>query len=112
MSGKYVTEFLQLRKSSNLENLDNVTYDTLVNWTYEGWQMYEDRLQTTWPDLTRYQASSGKVLHHHGESDFGIATASIDRYYESIRSIMYPGASFNDSGAMLSDWYRLSRHGV
>lgn len=107
MGGEYVTEFLQLLNTSNLENLDGVTYDTLVDWMVQGWQMYEDSLQTTWPDLTKYQASGGKILHYHGESDFSIPTASSVRYYESVRQIMYPNASFNESGEMLDDWYRL-----
>lgn len=51
MSGEYVTEFLQLRNLSNLENLNGVTYDTLAKSMTQGWQMYEDNLQTTWPDL-------------------------------------------------------------
>ena len=107
MGGEYVTKFLQLLNTSNLENLDGITYDTLVSWMVRGWQMYEDSLQTTWPDLTNYQAAGGRILHYHGESDFSIPTASSVHYYESVRDIMYPGASFNDSGEMLSDWYRL-----
>lgn len=107
MGGEYVTKFLQLLNESNLPNLDNVTYDTLVDWISQGWYMYEDSLQTTWPDLTKFQASGGKILHYHGESDFSIPTASSVRYYESVRKIMYPGTSYNDTEDTLGDWYRL-----
>ena len=107
MGGEYVTEFLQLLNESNLPNLDGVTYDTLVDWINQGWAQYEDTLQTTWPDLSRAQASGTKILHYHGESDFSIPTASSVRYYESVRSIMYPGTSFNDTEDTIGDWYRL-----
>jgi tannase len=107
MGGEYVAQFLQLLNETNLPNLDGVTYDTLVKWINQGWQMYEESLQTTCPDLSTYQASDRKILHYHGESDFSIPTASSVHYYESVRHSMYPGTSFNKSGQMLSDWYRL-----
>lgn len=107
MGGEYVTKFIQLLNESNLPDLNNVTYDTLVEWINQGWYEYEDSLQTTWPDLTKFQASGGKILHYHGESDFSIPTASSVRYFESVRQIMYPGTSFNDTEDTLGDWYRL-----
>jgi tannase len=99
--------FLDLLNSSTLSSLDGVTYDTLKEWIIEGWQKYEDTLQTTWPDLTPFYEAGGKVLHFHGESDNSIPTASSVRYYESVRQIMYPGMSYNDSNDALGDWYRL-----
>lgn len=107
MGGEYVTMFLQMLNESNLPDLDGVTYDTLVDWINQGWKQYDDSLQTTWPDLTQAQASGVKILHYHGESDFSIPTASSVRYYESVRSIMYPGTSFNDTEDTIGDWYRL-----
>lgn len=104
---EFPARFLELLNTSSLADFDSVTYDTLKNWTYQGWQMYEDSLQTTWPDLTPFQSAGGKVLHFHGESDDSIPTASSVRYYESVRSIMYPHLSYNDSVAALNDWYRL-----
>jgi len=64
---------------------------------WEGWQKYEDTLHTTWPDLTPFQAAGGIVLHFHGESDNSIPTISSVRYHESIRQIIYPNMSFNES---------------
>lgn len=107
MGGEYVTKFLQLLNKSNLPNLEGVTYDTLVEWIDQGWHMYEDSLQTTWPDLSKFQATGGKILHYHGESDFSIPTASSVRYYESVRNIMYPGTTYNDTEDTIGDWYRL-----
>ncbi|KAJ9289354.1 hypothetical protein DTO021C3_3180 [Paecilomyces variotii] len=103
----FVTRYLELVNASTLANLDGVTYDTLKNWIYESWQRYEDTLQTTWPDLTAFQEAGGKVLHLHGESDSSIPPASSIRYHESVRSVMYPKLSFNDSSIALADWYRL-----
>ena len=107
MGAEYITRYLDLLNSSTLPNLNNVTYDTLRTWSLQGWQTYQDSLETTWPDLTPFQSAGGKVLHFHGESDFSIPTASSVRYHESVRSIMYPGLSFNDSTAALSEWYKL-----
>ncbi|KAI9702282.1 MAG: hypothetical protein M1820_006214 [Bogoriella megaspora] len=106
---EFVTRFLQLlnTSTSTLDNLNDVTYDTLKEWMIQGWQMYEDSLQTTWPDLTPFHNAGGKVLHFHGESDNSIPTASSVRYYESVRQIMYPSLSFNDSTTALNDWYKL-----
>lgn len=107
LGGEWVEKFLNLQNSTNLPNLDNVTYDTLTAWMIEGWQRYEDVLQTTWPDLTPFKTAGGKVIHYHGESDNSIPTASSVRYWESVRNVMYPGLSYNDSAAALSEWYRL-----
>lgn len=104
---EFVTRFIQMVNLTTFPNLDGVTYDTLKAWMIEGWQRYEDTLQTTWPDLTPFHAAGGKVLHYHGESDNSIPTASSVRYYESVRKIMYPHLSYNASVAKLNDWYRL-----
>jgi tannase len=107
LGGEWVARYLELTNSSTLDSLDGVTYDTLKDWMLQGWQMYDDSLQTNWPDLTSFNNANGKVLHFHGESDNSIPTASSVRYYDSVRSIMYPNMSFNDSTAALNDWYKL-----
>ncbi|KAF1996023.1 tannase and feruloyl esterase [Amniculicola lignicola CBS 123094] len=107
MGGEYIAKFLQLLNIDNLPNLNNVTYDTLVDYMQQGWTMYEDSLQTTLLDLTPYQAKGGKVLHFHGESDNSIPAGSSVHYHESVRKIMYPDMSFNESSAALSSWYKL-----
>ena len=66
--------------------------------------MYENSLQTTSPNLQKHQASGGSLLRYHGESDFGIPTAS-SVHFQSVRRTMYPRASLIDGGTMLSDEY-------
>ena len=104
---EFAVRFLQLLNSSTLSNLDGVTYDTLKDWMYQGWQEYEDTLQTDWPDLTPFHSAGGKVIHFHGESDNSVPTASSVHYRESVRKIMYPGMSYNASSEALNSWYRL-----
>ncbi|KAB8074917.1 tannase [Aspergillus leporis] len=105
--GQWVVLFLQLQELDNLSSLDNVTYDTLRDWMELGWQRYEDVLQTTWPDLTPFQSAGGKILHYHGESDPSIPADSSVHYHESVRKIMYPNMSFNESSEALNEWNRL-----
>lgn len=107
LGGEFVTRYLELRNTSTLTSLEGVTYDTLVEWIYDLWQRYEDSFQTTWPDLKRFQSAGGKVIHYHGESDDSIPAASSVRYWESVRSIMYPGLGYNESASQLQDFYRL-----
>ncbi|KAL4888885.1 Tannase/feruloyl esterase [Aspergillus ambiguus] len=104
--GEYVTKFVQLLNIDNLSDLDNVTYDTLVDWMNTGMVRYMDSLQTTLPDLTAFQSSGGKLLHYHGESDPSIPAASSVHYWQAVRSIMYPDLSPEESLEKLEDWYQ------
>jgi tannase len=104
--GEYVTKFVQLLDIDNLTDLDNVTYDNLVEWMNIGMVRYLDSLQTTLPDLTPFQSSGGKLLHYHGESDPSVPAASSVHYWQSVRSIMYPGLSDEAAVEVLSDWYQ------
>lgn len=105
--GEFVTKFIQLVDQDNLESLDNVTYDALVEWMQTAWSRYENTLQTTLPDLTPFYRNGGKILTFHGESDPSIPAASSVHYHESVRTIMYPDATFNASTAAMGEWYRL-----
>ncbi|PYH66558.1 putative tannase [Aspergillus vadensis CBS 113365] len=107
IGAEFVTRFLWLQDTSDLSSLDNVTYDTLKGWMYEGWQRYEDSLHTTWPDLTLFRENGGKIIHYHGEADDSVPPASSVHYYESVRSVMYPYMSYNESVDSMHDWYRL-----
>lgn len=109
LGAEWVVRYLELLDSSSFADgvFANVTYDTLRDWMLEGWQRYEDVLQTTWPDLSPFEAAGGKVIHYHGESDNSIPTASSVRYFESVRSIMYPDLSYNESVAAVNKFYRL-----
>jgi tannase len=107
MGSEWIARFLWLQNTSDFTTLEGVTYDTLKQWMIQGWHMYQDSLETTWPDLTPYYTAGGKILHYHGESDFSIPAASSVRFHESVRQIMYPQLSFNDSTAELNSWYKL-----
>ncbi|KAI9036745.1 putative tannase [Aspergillus affinis] len=104
--GEYVTKFVQLLDLDNLSDLNGVTYDTLVDWMTTGMVRYMDSLQTTLPDLTPFQSSGGKMIHYHGESDPSIPAASSVHYWQSVRAIMYPHLSDQESLKALEDWYQ------
>lgn len=107
LGGSFVQVLLDLQEGENLANLDNVTYSTLRDWIYEGWNRYQDSLMTNWPDLTPFQNAGGKVIHFHGESDYSIPTASSVRYWDSVRQVLYPGLSYNESVEALGEFYKL-----
>ncbi|KIV81328.1 hypothetical protein PV11_03519 [Exophiala sideris] len=107
LGGVFVEVEINLLNGSNVPNLDGVTYDTLKDWIYEGMQRFQGVLETTWPDITPYKLAGGKVLMFHGESDWGIPTASSVRYWESVRQIMNPGMSYNESAAAQNEFFRL-----
>jgi tannase len=104
--GEYVTKFIQLLDLDNLSSLNNVTFNTLVNWMTIGMHRYLDSLQTTLPDLTPFQSHGAKLLHYHGESDPSIPAASSVHYWQSVRAIMYPDLSDAESQIALADWYQ------
>ncbi|KAJ5949395.1 tannase subunit [Penicillium verhagenii] len=97
----------ELVEEDNLSTFDGVTYDTLRDWMLEGWQRYEDVLQTTWSDLSPFEAAGGKIISYHGESDNSIPPASSVRFHESVRSTMYGNETFQESTSSINDWYRL-----
>jgi tannase len=107
LGGEFVTKFIQEVNLLNLPSLQNVTYDTLVEWMQAAWVKYEDTLQTTVPDLTPFHAHGGKVLTFHGEADNSIPAASSVHYYSSVKNTMYPDLSFNASIDAMGQWYRL-----
>jgi len=82
LGGVFVAKFIQMVNLPNLPSLDNVTYDTLVEWMQEAWIKYEDTLQTTLPDLTSFHSHGGKILTFHGESDNSIPAASSVHYHD------------------------------
>ena len=107
LGGSFVEVLLDLKNGSNLQTLDGVTTDTLRDWILDGWNRYNDVLQTNWPDLSPFKKAGGKIIHFHGESDFSIPTASSVRYWESVRKIMNPGKSYNESVAAQNEFYKL-----
>jgi hypothetical protein len=76
LGGSFIEVLLDLHWGSNFPNINNVTYDTLVEWISEGWNLYNNVLMTNWSDLTPFKKAGGKVIHYHGESDYSSPTAS------------------------------------
>ncbi|CDZ97452.1 Tannase/feruloyl esterase [Phaffia rhodozyma] len=107
VGAEFYQRFLKLVDSSSLDSIEGYTYDTLKAWMIEGWYRYQDSVHTTNPDLTEFQQAGGKIIHYHGEQDNSIPTASSIRYWDSVRQVMYPGMSFNESTAALAEWYQL-----
>ncbi|KAK3333023.1 Tannase/feruloyl esterase [Cercophora scortea] len=107
LGGEWVRRFLQLKNESTLPSLSGVTYDTLKAWMIQGQTTYADTLQTTYPDLSGFQAAGGKVLHIHGEADDSIPAGSSVHYYNSVRRVMFPHLGYNASTAALDAFYRL-----
>lgn len=107
LGGSFVQVLLDLQEGENLANLDNVTYSTLRDWIYKGWNRYQDSLMTNWPDLSPIQNAGTKIIHFHGESDYSVPTDSSVRYWNSVRTTLNPGASYNESVDAINEFYKL-----
>ncbi|KAJ5730759.1 tannase subunit [Penicillium malachiteum] len=107
LGGEWVARGLQLLEEDNISSLEDVSYDTLRDWMLEGLHRYEGVLQTTWTDLSRFEAAGGKIISYHGEQDPSIPTASSVRFHESVRSTLYGNESFAKGTSSLNEWYRL-----
>lgn len=92
---------------SDVLDISNWTFDTLREVFLKGMRIYESSMQTTWPDLEILNNAGGKIIHWHGEADGSVPTASSVHYQNSVRTVMYPGLSVEDSFAQLDDWYKL-----
>lgn len=88
-------------------SLDGVDVETLRSWMIEGQQKYAGTMQTVWTDLSGVQEAGGKIIHYHGEADNSIPTLSSVIYWEQVRRVLYPNATFEESIKSLSDFYRL-----
>lgn len=84
--------------------MHGVTNDDLKSWMIEGMEKYGDSLQTTYPDLSRFQKNGGRLLHYHGEADTSVPTAGSIHYHESVRKAMYPELSFENGNEELNNW--------
>ncbi|KUM56952.1 hypothetical protein ACN42_g10245 [Penicillium freii] len=107
LGGMWIGLFIDLLQETNIPSLDGVTYDTLKEWMILSQNKYGDIFQTTYPDLSDFQAAGGKVIHVHGEQDYSISTASSVRYWDSVREIMFPNESYSAGAAAVDDFYRL-----
>ncbi|KAF7186833.1 Tannase [Pseudocercospora fuligena] len=88
-------------------SLDGVDVERLRAWMIQGQQEYAGTMNTVWTDLSQLQEAGGKVVHYHGEADNSIPTLSSVIYWEQVRRVMFPNATFEESVQQLSDFYRL-----
>jgi tannase len=108
LGGIWVAQFIDyIKDAQNIDTLTNVTYDTIRDWMIFSQAKYGDIFQTTYPDLTDFQAAGSKILHVHGEQDFSIPTAASVRYWDSVRSVMFPNLPYLKGASAVDDFYRL-----
>ncbi|KAJ7252119.1 tannase and feruloyl esterase-domain-containing protein [Mycena haematopus] len=63
--------------------------------------------QSTWPDLSEFQARGGKLITWQGEQDNFLMTQMSADYYETVRAHMFPGSG--SDYAQIHDFYRYFR---
>ncbi|KAH8647242.1 Tannase/feruloyl esterase [Xylariales sp. PMI_506] len=68
---------------------DNFTVDDVYQLMKKGIQDYGSFLQTTWPDLTDFQQSGGKLIHWHGEQDTNLFPQASAHFYEKVKAAMF-----------------------
>lgn len=110
ISGSYEADWVNyFLNEIDTEELDisDWTYNNLRSVFLEGMRKFETTMQTTWPDLEILNNNGGKVIHWHGEADGSVPTASSVHYQNSVRSVMYPDLSYEESFEQLDDWYKL-----
>ncbi|KAG9235163.1 feruloyl esteras-like protein B precursor [Amylocarpus encephaloides] len=89
---EFVTRFLQFKNTNNFDSFANGGTDTRT---------------LCKPRTPNFRNAGGKILHFHGEADDSIPIASSVRCHDSVCTIMYPEASYNDSSSSLSEWYKI-----
>ncbi|KZP23964.1 tannase and feruloyl esterase, partial [Athelia psychrophila] len=81
----------------------NITVDDVYQLMQDGLQDYGSWTETTWPDLTDFQARGGKLIHWHGEADTNLFPEASAHFHEKVRQHMFPNASGYDE---IHDFYR------
>ncbi|KAF8199829.1 Tannase/feruloyl esterase [Mycena galopus ATCC 62051] len=63
--------------------------------------------ESTWPDLSEFQAGGGKLITWQGEQDNFLMTQMSAGYYETVRAHMFPGSGSDYT--QIQDFYRYFR---
>ncbi|CAI5760088.1 unnamed protein product [Candida verbasci] len=105
LGGTFVAKFVELLNIDNITELPD-SYEVLIDWMDIAYNRYLDSLQTTNPDLTKFQSHGGKLLHYHGENDPSVPAASSVHYWQSVRDIMYGNYTWDESLEQLNEWYQ------
>lgn len=101
----YVQNLVRLNTSAAAFVVDysNYTVDSIYQLMLQGLQNYGSWSETTWPDLSRWQARGGKIINWHGEADTNLYPQGSAHYYEKVRAHMFP----NDTGyGNITQFYR------
>lgn len=80
-------------------SVDDV-YELMV----QGLQEYGSWTQTTWPDLSEFQAHGGKLMQWHGESDPILFPDGSANFHEKVKAHMFPNDTSYQS---INEFYRL-----
>ncbi|GFZ52162.1 hypothetical protein JCM24511_09935 [Saitozyma sp. JCM 24511] len=84
-------------------NYSDFTVDQVYDLMLQGIQDYGSWTETTWPDLSQFQARGGKLVHWHGEQDTNLYPEASAHFYEKVKKAMFPGSSGYDQ---LQEFYR------
>lgn len=74
-------------------NYSDFTVDQVYQLMLQGLQDYGSWTETTWPDLTNFQARGGKLIHWHGEADTNLFPEASAHFHEKVRSHMFPNST-------------------
>ncbi|KAK6214429.1 hypothetical protein LQW54_004336 [Pestalotiopsis sp. IQ-011] len=83
------------------------TVDDVYQLMLQGIQDYGSWTETTWPDLSDFQANGGKLIHFHGEQDTNLFPQASAHFYEKVRAAMFPDDAGYDSIQEFYQFYRI-----
>ncbi len=101
--GTYYQNLVQKNTVATTIPYGNLTVDDVYELMQEGLQEYGGWTETTYPDLTRFQARGGKLIHWHGEADTNLYPEASAHFHEKVRHAMFPDATGYDE---IHDFYR------
>lgn len=90
--GTYYTNMVLRTTASVTVPYDTITVDDVYDMMLEGLQQYGGWSESTWPDLSAFQANGGKMIHYHGEQDTNLFPEASAHFHEKVRAAMFPGA--------------------
>lgn len=87
-------------------NYANFTVDSVYQDILQLIKVFGGWTESTWPDLTDYQARGGKLITWQGEQDNLLWTQMSADYYETVRSQMFGS---NSNYSQIQEFYRYFR---
>lgn len=90
--GTYYQNLVQKNTVATTIDYGSITVDEVYQLMLQGVQEYGGWSETTWPDLTNFQANGGKLIHWHGEQDTNLYPEASAHFHEKVRQAMFPDA--------------------